>query len=447
LLVYDNVSSQVLSTTPAHPSSLAERFWSLAKVSNFDSTDAVTVVRRVLEILDALEAGQEGGELSVATVSFLHMLRQSEIKGDLLYASPEQARGEQMDERSLVFSIGVLIFEKITGRHPFGAEENPRRIARIQKAEMASGVNYFQTISGPLRTILLRCMGPFPEERWSSMAELRAQLEAFARGDIRERRSRTLPALPEISQAGDIDEEAPTRLVSRRALTLAAEREVDRRFKSSLSLPGKPLSWMRRALWMSAGAAIAAAVAMGVMHRSNASSENATRVAKAAAAQPAADEMESRQKRTPSTRPQRATTAPSIASPSADSATPAASPPPPTKSATPKPGADIAEVKPLIFDPEEIGQRALTSAAKCLPAEIAADAQFGASIVFDATDGSARRVFLAHKGLAPDVRGCVRNALLALVAAAPPERPTTVSYSFSMRGSTPSFKAKIEAPR
>src|SRR5688572_19713963 len=123
------------------PETLAERFWSLARGmerDGGDSTDPVKVVEHVLRVLDALDAGKVGRDLTANTINFLAMLRQYEMKGDLMYASPEQARGEQVDERSLVFSVGVLLFEKLTGRHPFGAEGNPQRLARIRRGEIGS---------------------------------------------------------------------------------------------------------------------------------------------------------------------------------------------------------------------------------------------------------------------------------------------------------------------
>src|SRR5690606_9420881 len=204
------------------PETLAERFWSLARGMDGqeDSDDPVAVVAHVLRVLDALESGQVGENLTANTLNFLALLRQYEVKGDLLYASPEQARGEQVDERSLVFSVGVLLFEKLTGRHPFGAEGNPQRLARIRRGEMASGVNYFPKVPGELRTVLVKAMGPFPEERWSSLAELRTQLEMFLdRARHPEdysapRSAQPLPALPD---------DEPTQILNRRTAQPAVD--------------------------------------------------------------------------------------------------------------------------------------------------------------------------------------------------------------------------------
>src|SRR4051812_19150908 len=180
------------------PGTLAERFWSLAKRAQGEerSGDPVRVVAHVLQILDALAAGEVGDGLTRNTISFLYLLRQQEEAGDLAYASPEQARGESLDERSLVFSVGVLLFEELTGRHPFGAMAAGRRFSRIQKGELGSGVQYFPQVPAQLRNVLMKAMGPFPEERFKSLEELRDQLERFAEGRPEDSAPARLPRRP-----------------------------------------------------------------------------------------------------------------------------------------------------------------------------------------------------------------------------------------------------------
>ena len=164
------------------------------------------MVRHVLKILDALAAGEVGDGVSQCSISFLALLRQHEAMGDLSYASPEQARGETLDERSLVFSVGVLLFEELTGRHPFG-KETARRFARIKKGEMGSGVQYFPQVPTELRSVLVQAMGPFPEERFASLAELRQRAGGVSSPPRRAARSRTAPSL---SPAGDVRARHPS---------------------------------------------------------------------------------------------------------------------------------------------------------------------------------------------------------------------------------------------
>ena len=97
---------------------LAERFWSLARGMEGDSRigTPVACVRHVLAVLDALDRGESGDDLSVHTLSFLTLLRESQHRGEVCYASPEQLRGESMDERSLVFSSYVRGCEARQGR-------------------------------------------------------------------------------------------------------------------------------------------------------------------------------------------------------------------------------------------------------------------------------------------------------------------------------------------
>jgi hypothetical protein len=159
----------------------ADRFWGQAEPVGPDIGEipepmrSVMIVRQFLAVLDKLDLGPRR-----AAPALVAMLRHAELEGDLSYASPEQVRGEILDTRSVVFSLGVVLFERLTGRHPFGAENNrPRRIDRIRRGELGSGVNSFPTVAAGLRSVLVRAMSPFPEERWPDLRQVREILAQF----------------------------------------------------------------------------------------------------------------------------------------------------------------------------------------------------------------------------------------------------------------------------
>jgi len=248
------------------PETLAERFWSIARDLEGDSPagpagaepDPTAIVRHVLRVLDALEQGAVGDGLTVNTLNFLTLLRRHEMLGDLLYASPEQARGEVIDERSLVFSVGVLLFEKLTGRHPFGVQGNPNRVARIKKGELGSGVSYFPKLPAGLRNVLMGAMGPFPEDRWQSLAVLRAKLEEFISTGGDKRLPSEPPPLPQ-----------RMRLVTN-APTQVRARPKAPRANSDASASAARASIAARALGVGAPTPVPAAAASEVSHEASA---------------------------------------------------------------------------------------------------------------------------------------------------------------------------------
>lgn len=196
----------LLPTAPAP--SFAERFWALApggeQLDVPEPLPTVVIVRHFLAVLDALGRGQRKPVTAIGA-----MLRSAEIDGCASYASPEQLRGEPLDTRSVVFSLGVVLFERLAGRHPFGAENNrPRRITRIQRGEMGSGVNSFPTIAASVRSVLVRAMNPFPEERWADVRPMRDLLEQFLAADA------PPPRLPGTAASDEVLPE-PTRVVRR----------------------------------------------------------------------------------------------------------------------------------------------------------------------------------------------------------------------------------------
>jgi len=192
-----------MSATPELPPNLAERFWShSAGRESEDLPEPERSVAVVHNFLSALE------RLDVPVL--IAMLRRAEIEGDLSYASPEQVRGDNLDARAIVFSLGVVLFERLTGRHPFGAENNrPRRVDRIRRGEMGSGVNSFPTIPSQIRAVLVRAMSPFAEERWADLRELRTQLRTATPDEISIKPPVKLPgaSVPETLTSEDITKE------------------------------------------------------------------------------------------------------------------------------------------------------------------------------------------------------------------------------------------------
>ncbi|HEX6188460.1 MAG TPA: serine/threonine-protein kinase [Pyrinomonadaceae bacterium] len=97
--------------------------------------------------------------------------------GTLKYMSPEQVRGEKLDERTDIFSLGVVLYEMIAGRHPY-AELREDRIAVALRSvdEISLPEGDGRVIPSALELILTRALRKNRDERYASAAEMLADL-------------------------------------------------------------------------------------------------------------------------------------------------------------------------------------------------------------------------------------------------------------------------------
>jgi serine/threonine protein kinase len=102
------------------------------------------------------------------------------VKGKYSYLSPEQARGEPLDQRSDLFNVGILIFEAVLGQPLF-----PHGEARAAKQFSARGEIpdrlRIKRLPAPLAEIVERALAPRAQDRFPDALAMRADLESFLR--------------------------------------------------------------------------------------------------------------------------------------------------------------------------------------------------------------------------------------------------------------------------
>lgn len=94
------------------------------------------------------------------------------IMGSVHYFSPEQARGGYVDEKSDIYSLGIVMYEMLTGRVPFDGD-NPVNIALMHiNSEMVAPSKLISGIPPALERIVLKCTDKYQTNRFASADEL-----------------------------------------------------------------------------------------------------------------------------------------------------------------------------------------------------------------------------------------------------------------------------------
>ena len=103
----------------------------------------------------------------------------SVVMGTVLYMSPEQARGQEVDARTDIWSLGVVIYEMVTGCLPFSGETTSDVISSILRDEPAPLARYAQQIPAELERIVTKSLRKHREERYEAVKDLARDLKSL----------------------------------------------------------------------------------------------------------------------------------------------------------------------------------------------------------------------------------------------------------------------------
>ncbi|WP_026657871.1 Stk1 family PASTA domain-containing Ser/Thr kinase [Butyrivibrio sp. AC2005] len=127
----------------------------------------------------------------------------SNVMGSVHYTSPEQARGGYSDAKSDVYSLGITLFEMLTGRLPFNGDTTVAIAIKHIQEDLPSPAEFSDEIPISVEKIVMKCCQKSPDRRYQSAAELITDLK----------RSLITPDEDFVNLV-DPDEESATRIAS-----------------------------------------------------------------------------------------------------------------------------------------------------------------------------------------------------------------------------------------
>jgi eukaryotic-like serine/threonine-protein kinase len=212
----------------------------LRREGKFSPKEAIAVVEQVCRALDS--AHSEGvihrdlkpqnimrdkhGRIVVMDFGLARSLGESGLTqtgalvGTLEYMSPEQALGSTLDQRSDIFSVGLIFYELLTGKTPYAADTAIASLMKRTREEARSASDVDASVPKSLSAIVARCLEREPANRYYSAVELLQQLT-------------TWEANPNISAE---------------TLSQMIPHPIIRRSRFSLDLPGKSWMWIAGAV-------------------------------------------------------------------------------------------------------------------------------------------------------------------------------------------------------
>ena len=131
-------------------------------------------------ILVSYEGGVKVADFGIARAeSNTYNTADGVLKGKFEYMSPEQASGLEIDHRSDLFAIGIIMWEMLTGRRAFKTDSDTRTLERIKAVDIQPPSEVNGRVPENLEAIVMRALTSDREERYQSAKELQDDLHEF----------------------------------------------------------------------------------------------------------------------------------------------------------------------------------------------------------------------------------------------------------------------------
>jgi serine/threonine-protein kinase len=149
-------------------------------------------------------------DFGLARLMTSQLTQSNMLMGTLNYMSPEQVRGDRADQRSDVFSIGVVLYELLGGRKAFDGDSAASTLFKILQETPEPLRMVDASLPEPLVAIVEKAIAKLRDERYADVGELRKDLEAF-----RDQLIMTGPITPIPSQIGSVSRAEPAPVAAR----------------------------------------------------------------------------------------------------------------------------------------------------------------------------------------------------------------------------------------
>ena len=138
------------------------------------------------------------------------------VLGTLSYMSPEQARGLELDARTDVWSLGVVLYEMVTGRQPFEGTTRGDILASVLDHDPAPLARYSPKVPAELERVITKSLAKDPNERYQTVRDLLVDLKNLSHDLQRKKFETEVPPPPQVASRSVV---APN---SRKTLVISA---------------------------------------------------------------------------------------------------------------------------------------------------------------------------------------------------------------------------------